>query len=308
MFAIQSIIQIKPFRKIRRLSHVWIYADCSQYDDSGSRRCGSDEASAGDDTGKIVENLDDKLKKILDKRIKEAVPKKEPSPVPEYMFRSAEDLDKAREEDARLEHEHATALFAQYQEQLRIRQDEDSRQTLVVMTALQQELEALKIERNQERETAKNLQTVLVNQVRDLRSTVARPLDLLNRRSHPESGSKPRGGASRPHKRSSTENADGLFAAQLQATLAALGPKATKQPERIAGEPKDPLRRSRPIHHLEVTRGGSKSSSHAPPSSRNSEEALTWSLYVERLWREMAAPVRHEGRGAVTWIMERSVV
>jgi hypothetical protein len=57
-----------------------------------------------------------------------------------------------------------------------------------------------------------------------------------------------------------------------------------------------------------LTRGGSKSSSHAPPLSRNSEEALTWSLYVEILWREMAAPVRHEGRGAVTWTTERSVV
>jgi len=76
---------------------------------------------------KIVENLDDKLKKLLDERIKEAVPKKEPSPAPEDTFRSAEDLNKAREEDARLEHERATALFAQYQEQLRTRQDEDSR-------------------------------------------------------------------------------------------------------------------------------------------------------------------------------------
>jgi hypothetical protein len=76
---------------------------------------------------KMVEDLDDKLKKLLDERIKEAVPKKEPSPAPEDTFRSAEDLNKAREEDARLEHERATALFAQYQEQLRTRQDEDSR-------------------------------------------------------------------------------------------------------------------------------------------------------------------------------------
>jgi hypothetical protein len=45
--------------------------------------------------------------------------------------------------------------------------------TLVGMTALQQELEALKIDRNQERVTAKNLQTFLANQVRDLHSTVA---------------------------------------------------------------------------------------------------------------------------------------
>jgi len=152
---------------------------------------------------KIVENLDDKLKKLLDERIKEAVPKKEPSPAPEDTFRSAEDLNKAREEDARLEHERATALFAQYQEQLRTRQDEDSRQTLVVMTALQQELEALKLDRNQERETANNLQTFLANQVRDLRSTVAQsagssqpPVPSGTQTARPESGSKSRGEAS----------------------------------------------------------------------------------------------------------------
>jgi hypothetical protein len=128
---------------------------------------------------KIVEDLDDKLKKLLDERIKEAVPKKEPSPAPEDKFRSAEDLDKAQEEDARLEHERATALFAHYQEQLRSRQDEDSRQTLVVMTALQQELEALKIDRNQERETAKN-------QCVTCAPRSSSPLDQLNRQSHPE--------------------------------------------------------------------------------------------------------------------------
>jgi hypothetical protein len=42
-----------------------------------------------------------------------------------------------------------------------------------MMTALQQELDALKVDRNQERETAKKIHTFLANQVRDLRSMVA---------------------------------------------------------------------------------------------------------------------------------------
>jgi hypothetical protein len=184
---------------------------------------------------KIVEDLDDKLKKLLDERIKGAVPKKEPSPVPEDNFRSAEDLDKAREEDARLEHERATALFTQYQEQLRTRQDEDSRQTLVVMTALQQELEALKLDWNQERETAKNLQTFLANQVRDLHSTVAQsagsaqpPVPSGTQTARPESGSKPRGEASRPRKRSNTENALRTLCSSAPSDIGSFRPESGK--------------------------------------------------------------------------------
>jgi hypothetical protein len=258
---------------------------------------------------KIVENLEDKLKKPLDERIKETVPKKEPCPAPEDKFRSAEDLDKAWEEDARLEHERATALFAQYQEQLRTRQDEDSRQTLFVMTALQQEQEAMKLDRNQERETVKNLQTFLANQVRDLRSTVAQsagsaqpPVPSRTQTARPESRSKYRGEASRPRKRSSTENADGLFAAQLQATLAALVPKAAKQPERSAAkaegsaktEPSSGSKTTTSGNSSKTATSGSANASKKPPSSSKKDKPSKKENSKKRPTRDRGDPSSSE--------------
>jgi hypothetical protein len=50
-------------------------------------------------------------------------------------------------------------------------------------------------------------------------------------------------------------------------------------------------------HQCKVTRGDLNVKSHV---TKKLEEALTWKLYVERLWRETTAPVRYEGRGSLT--------
>ncbi|GMF63315.1 unnamed protein product [Phytophthora fragariaefolia] len=82
-----------------------------------------------------------------------------------------ETQEAARLEAVRLERERADALLAQYRAQTEAHQAEEARRVTTMVESMQQELEHMRVERAQERETAKNVQTFLREQLCNIRTT-----------------------------------------------------------------------------------------------------------------------------------------
>ncbi|GMF55594.1 unnamed protein product [Phytophthora fragariaefolia] len=145
------------------------------------------------------------------------------------VHRETETQEAARLEAVRLERERADALLAQYCAQTEAHQAEEARRVTTMVESMQQELEHMLMERARERETAKNVQTFLREQLRNIRTTsvqtTPRPVtsqpDLASSRpiQYPESSGVInddviKGEVGRP-----STNLDELLAAQLRATL-----------------------------------------------------------------------------------------
>ncbi|GMF45841.1 unnamed protein product [Phytophthora fragariaefolia] len=89
------------------------------------------------------------------------------------VHRETETQKAARLEAVRLGRERADALLAQYRAQTEAHQAEDARRVTAMVESMQQELEDMRVERARERETAKNVQTFLWEQLRNIRTTSA---------------------------------------------------------------------------------------------------------------------------------------
>ncbi|GMF30016.1 unnamed protein product [Phytophthora fragariaefolia] len=76
-----------------------------------------------------------------------------------------------RLEAVRLERERADALLAQYRAQTEAHQAEEARRVTTMVESMQQELEHMRVECARERERAKNVQTFLREQLRNIRAT-----------------------------------------------------------------------------------------------------------------------------------------
>ncbi|GMF32153.1 unnamed protein product [Phytophthora fragariaefolia] len=144
------------------------------------------------------------------------------------VHREAVTQEAARQEAVRLERERADALLAQYRAQTEAHQAEEARRITTMVESMQQELEHTRVERAREQETAKNVQTFLREQLRNIRTSVQttpRPvtsqLDLATSHPilYPESSGVInddviKGEVGRP-----STNLDEHLAAQLRATL-----------------------------------------------------------------------------------------
>ncbi|GMF39989.1 unnamed protein product [Phytophthora fragariaefolia] len=84
-----------------------------------------------------------------------------------------ETQEAARLEAMRLERERADTLLAQYHAQTEAHQAEEARRVTTMVGSMQQELDDMRGERTRERETAKNVQTFLREQLRNIRTTYA---------------------------------------------------------------------------------------------------------------------------------------
>ncbi|GMF29899.1 unnamed protein product [Phytophthora fragariaefolia] len=87
------------------------------------------------------------------------------------VHRETETQKAARLEAVRLERERADTRLAQYRAQTEAHQAEEARRVTTMVEAMQQELEDMRVERTRERETAKNVQTFLREQLRNIRTT-----------------------------------------------------------------------------------------------------------------------------------------
>ncbi|GMF41181.1 unnamed protein product [Phytophthora fragariaefolia] len=87
------------------------------------------------------------------------------------VHHETETQEAARLEAVRLERERADALLAQYRAQTEAHQAEEARRVTTMVKSMQQELEHMRVERARERETAKNVQTFLREQLRNIRTT-----------------------------------------------------------------------------------------------------------------------------------------
>ncbi|GMF39316.1 unnamed protein product [Phytophthora fragariaefolia] len=87
------------------------------------------------------------------------------------VHRETETQEAARLEAVRLGRERADALLAQYRAQTEAHQAEEARRVTTMVESMQQELENMRVERTRERETAKNVQTFLRKQLRNILTT-----------------------------------------------------------------------------------------------------------------------------------------
>ncbi|GMG15702.1 unnamed protein product [Phytophthora fragariaefolia] len=145
------------------------------------------------------------------------------------VHREAETQEAARLEAVRLERERADALLAQYRAQTEAHHAEEARRVMTMVESMQRELEDMRVERAREREMAKNVQTFLREQLRNIRTTSAqttpRPVtsqpDLATSRPtlYPESSGVINDVTIKGEVRWPSTNLDELLAAQLRATL-----------------------------------------------------------------------------------------
>ncbi|GMF38658.1 unnamed protein product [Phytophthora fragariaefolia] len=168
--------------------------------------------------------------------------------------REAETQEAARREAVRLERERADALLAQYRAQTEAHQAEVAQRVTIMVESMQQELEDMRVERDQERETANNVQTFLRGQLRNIRTTSAqmtpRPVtsqpDLATSRPnlYPESSGVINDDVTKGEVWRPFTNLDELLAAQLRATLD-VAPKTGAAPTRVKVEsaPEAPARK-----------------------------------------------------------------
>ncbi|GMG16130.1 unnamed protein product [Phytophthora fragariaefolia] len=161
------------------------------------------------------------------------------------VHRKTETQEAARLEAVRLVRERADAPLAPYRAQMGAHQAEEARRITTMMESMQQELEHMRVERARERETAKNVQTFLREQLRNIRTTsvqtttqpVTSQPDLAISRPilYPESSGVInddviKGEVGRP-----STNLDELLAAQLRATLD-VAPNTGAAPTRVKTE------------------------------------------------------------------------
>ncbi|GMF39981.1 unnamed protein product [Phytophthora fragariaefolia] len=160
----------------------------------------------------------------------------------------------ARLEAVRLERERADGLLSQYRAQTEAHQAEEARRVTTMVESMQQELEHMRVERARERETAKNVQKLLREQLRNIRTTsvqtTPRPVtsqpDLAISRPnlYPESSGVINDDVIKGEVRRPSTSLDELLAAQLQATLD-VAPKTGAAPTRVKVEsaPEVPARK-----------------------------------------------------------------
>ncbi|GMF47205.1 unnamed protein product [Phytophthora fragariaefolia] len=166
----------------------------------------------------------------------------------------AETQEAARLEAVRLDRERADALLAQNRAQTEAHQAEEARRVTTMVESMQQELEHVREERARERETAKNVQTFLREQLRNIRTTYVqttpRPVtsqpDLATSRPilYPESSGVINDDVIMGEVGRLSTNLDELLAAQLRATLD-VAPKTGAAPTRVKTEsaPRAPARK-----------------------------------------------------------------
>jgi hypothetical protein len=179
------------------------------------------------------------------------LPKQEPVSTPEPVIQPAyplEQVEQAHAEAIQSERERADARLAEYQAQveaqLKTHLASEAQRQPEMTAAVQRQLEKLQTGREREREAAKNIQTHLTNQLRELRAVAAQGTQPNSQGTQPNSQGKQPNSKSDPATQDAgratlrpesdgvikrdanmrcegpgVKNADELFAAQLQATL-----------------------------------------------------------------------------------------
>ncbi|GMF33074.1 unnamed protein product [Phytophthora fragariaefolia] len=197
-----------------------------------------------------------------------------------------EPQEAARLEAVRLERERADALLAQYRAQTEPHQAEEARRVTTMVESMQQELEHMRVERARERETAKNVQTFMREQLRNIRTTSAqttpRPVtsqpDLATScpNLYPESSGVIDDDVIKGEVRRPSTNLDELLAAQLPATLD-VGPKTGAAPTRVKVDsaPEAPARKRPDVRFKRKVATEGETQRGADASSQNNKSKKT---------------------------------
>ncbi|EGZ06451.1 hypothetical protein PHYSODRAFT_254477 [Phytophthora sojae] len=119
--------------------------------------------------GSTLEKLGLALKVELGRMVQEQLSEARPMEVRLAARRSL--WKHLRAEAARLERERSEALHGHYQAHLEARQAEEAERAAAMMAAVQSDLHDLRMDRDQERLTSKNLQKYLVGQLHNLQTT-----------------------------------------------------------------------------------------------------------------------------------------
>ncbi|GMF17875.1 unnamed protein product [Phytophthora lilii] len=132
------------------------------------------ERKQGSTLKKIGLDLKAELARMVHDQLGDVRPKQEPTRShlgPALETPPAEALEAARVEAARLERERVEAELGQHHAQEQAHLAQETQRNAAMRESVQRELNELRADRDRERETAKNLQTFLTRQLRDLRTT-----------------------------------------------------------------------------------------------------------------------------------------
>ncbi|GMF41724.1 unnamed protein product [Phytophthora fragariaefolia] len=165
------------------------------------------------------------------------------------VHRETETQEAARLEAVRLVRERADALLAQYRAQTEAHQAEEARRVTTMVESMQKALEHMRVERAREPDTAKNVQTFLRGQLRNIRMTSVQTT--------------PRPVTSQPDLATSRPNLYPEFSGVINDDRKA----ATEAGTRLGAQP-DAAKRARPANAKSAERKGRDASSQNNKSKR----------------------------------------